>query len=86
MKGIRFELLSGRVIEVTHHAGCIQPAEAWVKAHREAHAETLRVNPNAATIERIVEFESPRPIDRSFNMFGELERDDSTKRQTSDRR
>ena len=77
MKGIRFELLSGKVREVTHHAGCIQPAEAWVAAHRKAHEETLRDRPHNVTIKRIVEFESKHPISRTLDWFGKVIRDDS---------
>lgn len=77
MKGLRFELLDGRVREITHHAGCIQPAEAWIAAHRKAHEDTLREHPENVAVARIVEFESKYPINRTLDWSGKAIRDTS---------
>lgn len=61
MKGIRYSFPSGVVAEFTHTPACIQPAEAWVEAHK-----------NSAGTAKVEEFESDIPMDRTKYPNGEI--------------
>lgn len=72
MKGVRYWLPSGDVVEFTHHAGCLQPESAWVEAHKKAAVKS-----------RVDVFDSPYPVHRRFNLFGDLIEDSSDTHGTS---
>ena len=56
MVGVRYIFPSGTIVEFTHHAGCIQPPEAWVEAHRR-EAKTAKLET----------FESEKPVNRRYD-------------------
>jgi hypothetical protein len=62
MKGVRLIFDSGVVAEFTHGPQCIQPADAWIEAHKRQ-----------ATTARVEVFESDLPVDRTRYADGTVE-------------
>ena len=61
MKGVRYSFPSGVVAEFTHTPECLQPAGAWVEAHKKA-----------AKVSRVEEFESDVPVNRTKHPNGQV--------------